>query len=946
MTTISRTFTALAATLLINSLGAANALAQTVCNGTVSVPDTLVAPLGFPPTTTDMINVSETAIVADLDVTISITHRFVGDMELTLISPNGTQVQLWIQNGDSGDDLNGTIFDDEAVVNVSTLLPADAPFNAQPYQPIGSLSDFDGEEALGNWTLQLVDVFPAFDNGTLTSWSLEFTLVDVDVDGDGYFLCGGLDNDPTTMDADCDDTNGDIFPGQVEVCADGIDDNCDGSDLAGDVDGDGYLDDVLCQGGLDCDDSPATGAQVNPGLIENCTDGFDNNCDGFDDSNDPTCTLDADGDGWRLIGMDGIPGTPDDDCDDGDPLIFPGAAESCDLVDSDCDGDLVDGAPNFDGDSLPDCVDPDDDGDGDPDTSDCAKFDNTIYTGATEVCDTIDSDCDGSLVDGFPDFDIDLDPDCTDPDDDNDGDLDGLDCQPFNASFGPSTVEVCDAIDQNCNGSVDEGFDADSDTVTTCGPDGVLGNTDDDCDDSAAGVYPGAPESCDSIDSNCDGDLVDGDPDFDIDGIPDCVDPDDDNDGDPDTTDCEGTNQSIFTGQTEIVDDGTDQDCNGFDTVTCQEDLDDDSFGSTVQTTDPLGTCAGTGLAMVGNDQDCDDTEATTYPGATEVLDDGVDQDCNGTDKVTCFIDGDGDGYGSTATQTDIDGNCVDDTGQSDVDTDCDDSRNTVFPGTNEVCDGLDTDCQVADELLDSDGDGTPDDEEDVDQDDWLACEGDCDDQEESVNPDAEEICDGLDNDCDGVIPTEEEDADGDEWPQCDDCDDSDPDTHPEAPELCDELDNDCDGDAADEESDEDGDLLTPCEGDCDDTNSDSYPGAVEECDGEDNDCDTVVPEDERDGDEDGQSTCEGDCDDTRALVNSSADEICDELDNDCNGQIDEIEACAGDDDDAVEPSYFPPGINILIGGCSLSGTESDSSGSFAFVLLGFALVVRWRRKA
>ncbi len=72
----------------------------------------------------------------------------------------------------------------------------------------------------------------------------------------------------------------------------------------------------------------------------------------------------------------------------------------------------------------------------------------------------------------------------------------------------------------------------------------------------------------------------------------------------------------------------------------------------------------------------------------------------------------------------------------------------------------------------------------------------DCDDTDAAINPGATEICDGLDNDCDGVIPADETDADGDGYMVCEnDCDDTDPVVNPGATEICNGIDDDCDGD-------------------------------------------------------------------------------------------------------------------------------------------------------
>jgi len=137
----------------------------------------------------------------------------------------------------------------------------------------------------------------------------------------------------------------------------------------------------------------------------------------------------------------------------------------------------------------------------------------------------------------------------------------------------------------------------------------------------------------------------------------------------------------------------------------------------------------------------------------------------------------------------------VDGDGYNDEDcggTDCDDSLPSVNPGSTEICDGIDTDC-----------DGVPmEGEEDVDGDGFMACANDCDDNNPAINPDAEDIpYDGLDQDCSGDDLTDA-DFDGVDGPD-EDCDDNNPDAYPGNDEDCsDSADNDCDGDTPDSDSD------------------------------------------------------------------------------------------------------------------------------------------------
>jgi hypothetical protein len=124
-----------------------------------------------------------------------------------------------------------------------------------------------------------------------------------------------------------------------------------------------------------------------------------------------------------------------------------------------------------------------------------------------------------------------------------------------------------------------------------------------------------------------------------------------------------------------------------------------------------------------------------------------------------------------------------------------------------------------------------------------MVCEDDCRDDNAAINPGAEEVCDGIDNNCDDLLLEGEVDADSDGYMVCElDCDDSEATVYPGADELCDGLDNDCDTVVPVDEVDEDSDGYRLCDDDCEDDNAAINPGATEVCDdGIDNDCDELI---------------------------------------------------------------------------------------------------------
>jgi subtilisin-like proprotein convertase family protein len=121
-------------------------------------------------TITSTLDVVTSDPVSDIDVGLTLTHTYDGDLDIFLIGPNGTRVELSTDNGSSGDGFTDTIFDDEATTAIGA---GTAPFTGR-FRPEGNLSALDGMPAAGTWTLEISDDAGG-DTGELLAWSLILT---------------------------------------------------------------------------------------------------------------------------------------------------------------------------------------------------------------------------------------------------------------------------------------------------------------------------------------------------------------------------------------------------------------------------------------------------------------------------------------------------------------------------------------------------------------------------------------------------------------------------------------------------------------------------------------------------------------------------------------------------------------------------------------------------
>ncbi|MFH1531663.1 MAG: putative metal-binding motif-containing protein [Pseudomonadota bacterium] len=527
-----------------------------------------------------------------------------------------------------------------------------------------------------------------------------------------------------------------------------------------------------------------------------------------------------------------------------------------------------------------------------------------------EVCNAADDDCDGGVdedlgvatcgagvcaheqilcVDGTP-----------------------VSCDPFEGAG----AELCDGLDDDCDGAVDEegaagcgtyyldldqdGFGANGPGKCLCAPDDLYTATQaGDCGPLDDDQHPGAPEICDDADNNCDG-KVDENLGEILCGVGACQHPVDACDA------CQP-----MAGASDELCDGVDNDCDG--------DV-DEGLGVT---TCGLGECLhDQPNCMDGKPEACD----PLWDWKPEFCD-GLDNDCDGEideagtlDCTTWYLDVDGDGFGVTAQALCLCASQGFYTATTGLD--CKPLDPDAWPGAPETCNGGDDDC---DGLVDEDLGST------------TCGLGQClHEQPNCVGgaPQAcgplqgafPEICNGLDDDCDGDV----DEAMGTTVCGVGECVHAQVNCLDGVPKVCDglagatlescnSLDDDCDG-LTDEEGAEscvtyyldlDGDgfgltaagkcLCAPGElysaaspGDCGPLDPDSWPGAPEVCDGVDNDCDGQKDEGL------GTTTCGlGPCVHTvdncagGALqvcdpFQGAVGEICDGADNDCDDAIDE----------------------------------------------------------
>ncbi len=467
----------------------------------------------------------------------------------------------------------------------------------------------------------------------------------------------------------------------------------------------------------------------------------------------------------------------------------------------------------------------------------------------------------------------------------------GTDCDDTSARVSPDETELCDGLDQDCDGAADEDFDLDLDGYF----DDIGCASGDDCDDADAAVNPAAVDDCDGIDNDCDGEA-------DVSAAPTTA------TGEVASATLSATVSGQLWGNLyrpsrdltltsfEVYVDPTDKLLFSVYEATSAGGELSLVASSTLTTSGAVGWYASGSLdlpLLVGREYligvGADSALGLRYersPSLTAVAEltpSGLVKSTAASQPATLVASASSNAlvYQSLnvswveTENVDSDGD-----GQNPWCGDCDDADPARFVGATEACDGVDNDCDLA----------LPADEVDADFDGDFVCDADCDDADAARYPSATELCDGIDNDCDGDVSADEADADGDGVAACwdgtaldcadtdattllatrytdfdgdgygdpttasdacpalsgavadgTDCDDGDASLSPAATELCDSVDNDCDG-TADEGYDADADGVGACD-DCDDGDAGSFPGATETCGNTaDEDCDGTAP--------------------------------------------------------------------------------------------------------
>ncbi len=495
------------------------------------------------------------------------------------------------------------------------------------------------------------------------------------------------------------------------------------------------------------------------------------------------------------------------------------------------------------------------------DNTDCDDTDAAINPAAAEICDGKDNNCNGQIDEGFQ-----VQTYYEDADSDGYGNpfvgaqacvpplgyvTDNTDCDDTDAFVNPAQIEVCDGKDNNCDGHIDEGFlvqtyyeDADGDnygnpavSLQACVvPSGyVTDNTD--CDDTDAARNPGETEICDLKDNDCNGQVDDGMPDTDGDGLDDCIDTDDDNDTILDVND----NCPLTVNPS-------------------QSDVDLDQTGDVCDEDTMLTT---TGAQVVLDFRSIASNQAAVLT-FNQVLSGGytaVNVSGSGTTPQGFIPKGDYHDIKTSAVYSGMVDVCLsyDDTGmnssqEQDIalfhwDTGAwADITQSLDTQNNQVCGQT---AGFSEFIVGLKGSGCPFYYRDADSDTYgdsfvytqncssapagyVSNNTDCDDTDTAINPAAAEICDAKDNNCDGQIDegfqTQNyyEDADSDGYgnllvslQSCvvpsgyvsdnTDCDDTDAAVNPGAAEICDTKDNDCNGQIDEGMPDTDGDGLDDC---------------------------------------------------------------------------------------------------------------------------------------